>query len=814
MTRYTQKTSGALLGMAFVICTGLAFSSVAAAPSPGKASNDSETSGAGGEGAGKTQPDKKTTRIQLTFPDQVELKTVLDYVSSRLNTNILYDQEVGSRRVTIRSPKPVRSDQLLPLLRSMLRFRGFVLSEAEAGAWYKVRPADELAKAGQWVKAKEAQQAADHRVVTSVIELEHIQAKRFKELANPFLSQGGGNVISLPGGQRLVVTDYARVLKTIERLKRHADRPGARRKWKIYHLKKASPPQIDGTLQSLLSAKPAPNAPGSGGGSGGGSDKVKAVPIPQLEGYLLTGTPKQIREAEALIAALDQKKETVSRFYEIEHTSPQRAATLLRQLLKPKQAGKQQGDWTITTDTEGGSLLVTCSPAIHKQIEQWLKQKVDVESAGETTASGISTRVFPVKFAQADELASTLRNVFSGGSTTGNLNLTSEDGGSNGTGASEPSAGGDTGITDADEVAGGEAGQDESTAGGSEAGGATAGGDSVGGTSGGSEGSESSGASGGSLFGGEESPISLTVDKPTNSIIATGPPSYLRQIERLIKRLDHHRPQVLIEATIVTMSATETLDLGAEFQFLSNENGQLDQGALTSFGLSELEAATGSAEATFGSGLNAVLMRAGEVNILLKALQTKLNAKVVAEPQLLVADNQTGSLNSFDEEPFTSVNAGDTISTTSFGGYAEAGTELELTPHISESDIVHLDYRVQTSSFTGSSTNANLPPPRSTDSVTSRVTIPTGYTLLVGGLKRENDRTSREQVPILGDMPVLGRLFESRSDNDSQTVLYIFLKPVIHREDRFAYLRYQSRQALEAADIPSDAPKLTMEPLK
>jgi type II secretory pathway component GspD/PulD (secretin) len=63
-------------------------------------------------------------------------------------------------------------------------------------------------------------------------------------------------------------------------------------------------------------------------------------------------------------------------------------------------------------------------------------------------------------------------------------------------------------------------------------------------------------------------------------------------------------------------------------------------------------------------------------------------------------------------------------------------------------------------------------------------------------------------------MPVLGRLFESRSDNDSQTVLYIFLKPVIHREDRFAYLRYQSRQALEAADIPSDAPKLTMEPLK
>ena len=68
-------------------------------------------------------PDQ-ANKIQLTFPDNVQLKTVIDYVAARLGINILYDESMVKRGLTIRSPVPVEKEQLLTLLRSGLRFRG------------------------------------------------------------------------------------------------------------------------------------------------------------------------------------------------------------------------------------------------------------------------------------------------------------------------------------------------------------------------------------------------------------------------------------------------------------------------------------------------------------------------------------------------------------------------------------------------------------------------------------------------------------------------------------------------------------------
>jgi len=732
-------------------------------------------------------------KIQLTFPDEVELDTVIDYVAKRLNENILYGRQVASERVTIRAPRPVASDELIPLLRSVLRFRGFVLVKAKERDAWRIEQDDDLIEQGRWLEPGRAADDAD-QVVTTLVSLDHMNQEPFRQLIEPFMTSGGGNVAELPGGKALVITHYARVIETVKRLKKHADRAGLEQTWEIYELEHAGPEQIDGTLQSLLDATPAVT-------QGAGDDQqFRAVPIASLQSYLLSGTSKQIKQAKTMIETLDEARPVDVRFYQLEHTSAERAAKLLEELIRPMRQRGVVDQFKVTPDAEGGAILVTAPPKLHEQVSRWLEQNVDTQR--QSGPSGTATRVYPVKFAEADELVQTIREVFSKqGAHPAQLADSDADAAVETEPDSADSPGGESmketeGVQQLDPFK-----RDEETDSASD------------------DGPEEGQAAPPTrpepdTEEKDEVPIGLTVDTPTNSIIASGPRGYLAQVSQLIDRLDHHQPQVLIEATIVSLNASDTLDLGVEVQYLDPDNGELATGVLSSFGLSQTDAETGETTASIGSGLNAVLLRSGEVNVMMRALQTRMDAKVVAKPRLLVSDNETGTLNSFDEEPFTSLNAGETVSTTSFGGYVEAGTELELTPHISESDVVHLDYRVRTSSFTGSSTEPNIPPPRSTDSVNSQVTIPSGYTLLVGGLTRQDHRDSREQVPVLGDIPIAGALFRSTNDSNSQTILYAFLKPVIHREDQFSYLRYQSQQAFEQADVDGDVPPLEMETLR
>jgi type IV pilus assembly protein PilQ len=181
---------------------------------------------------------------------------------------------------------------------------------------------------------------------------------------------------------------------------------------------------------------------------------------------------------------------------------------------------------------------------------------------------------------------------------------------------------------------------------------------------------------------------------------------------------------------------------------------------------------------------------------------------------VLVNDNNVGTLSSISEFPYASVNASQTVATTSFGDYAQAGTEITVTPHISEADYLQLEYSVVLSSFTGNPVTqggTTLPPPRKSDSVQSQVTIPDGSTIVVGGLNRRNFSQGVDQIPFLGDIPVLGYLFSNRNNMDSSTTLFVFIRPVILRDDKFADLKFLSESSLRDAELPGDYP--TSEPL-
>ena len=195
-------------------------------------------------------------------------------------------------------------------------------------------------------------------------------------------------------------------------------------------------------------------------------------------------------------------------------------------------------------------------------------------------------------------------------------------------------------------------------------------------------------------------------------------------------------------------------------------------------------------------------------NAVIKALAQDTHATVRSAPRVLVNDNAVGLLASIAEQPYSSVNASTTVATTSFGGYADAGTTITLTPHISEGDYLQLEYAVELSSFTGTANPATgQPPPRQTDRVASKVTIPDGSTIIVGGLTRRETNRDVNKVPLLGDIPFLRLLFSSRGNTERTETLFVFLRPTILRDESFVDLRNLSDGDLKDAGIPTDLPQ-------
>ncbi len=300
----------------------------------------------------------------------------------------------------------------------------------------------------------------------------------------------------------------------------------------------------------------------------------------------------------------------------------------------------------------------------------------------------------------------------------------------------------------------------------------------------------------------------MTADPHTNSIIVAGPPDVQRLYEQLIRSLDKRRPQVLIECTIVTLDTTDNFNFGVE---IGKDGGAGSNQLITfsSFGLSTPNPQTGRLTLVPGAGFNEALISSGIANVIVQALKQNSRARVTSSPKILVNDNNLGTLNSLSEFPYASVNASNTVATTSFGDYAQAGTEITVTPHISESDYLQLEYSVSLSSFTGSPITqggTTLPPPRKSDTVQSQVTIPDGSTIIVGGLNQRNYTYTKNAVPVLGQVPLLEYLFSSRSKMDETTTLFVFIRPVILRDDKFADLKFLSDEDVRQAGVPADLP--------
>jgi type II secretory pathway component GspD/PulD (secretin) len=296
----------------------------------------------------------------------------------------------------------------------------------------------------------------------------------------------------------------------------------------------------------------------------------------------------------------------------------------------------------------------------------------------------------------------------------------------------------------------------------------------------------------------------VIADVNTNSVIVVGDLAVQTLYEGLIHKLDQRRPQVVIETTLVILDTSHNFTLGVEIAKTSGSDPQVL--TFSSFGLSTVDKTTGRLTISPSIGFNGVVFSPHVADIIVQALEKTGRAKVLSAPKILVNDNATGRISSTVQQPYQSVNASTTVATTSFGGFVEAGTAIQVTPHISNDNHLQLEYSIELSSFQGQAAQ-NLPPPRAQNTVQSTVMLPDGDTIVTGGLSRQDVNHSIDQVPLLGDIPLLGGLFRSEVDSDAKSTLFVFIRPVVLRDDRFADLKDLSEQDRVKAGIPSDLPQ-------
>jgi general secretion pathway protein D len=293
----------------------------------------------------------------------------------------------------------------------------------------------------------------------------------------------------------------------------------------------------------------------------------------------------------------------------------------------------------------------------------------------------------------------------------------------------------------------------------------------------------------------------VAADASTNTIIVIGPPSVQDAYEELIEFLDRRPQQVLIEARVVILDTTDDYSLGVEVS-VGDRSGERRLLEFTSFGLSDVDPVSGALSLIPGRGLNWTLVDPSQADVVLRALASHRRARVTSTPRILVNDNKTGTLASVAEVPFTSVNASQTVATTSFAGFAEAGTSIEVTPRISDEDLLQLEFTVSLNSFTGPGGDG-VPPPRQTDELSSEVTIPDGHTVIIGGL---NTSGSQDGIPFIENIPILKELTSITTKNSSNATLFFFLRPIILRDDKFEDLKFISESDAAKAGIQGAFP--------
>lgn len=279
-------------------------------------------------------------------------------------------------------------------------------------------------------------------------------------------------------------------------------------------------------------------------------------------------------------------------------------------------------------------------------------------------------------------------------------------------------------------------------------------------------------------------PVSIKADAKSNALLVLASPADYRAVEEAIAKLDVPSRQVLIEATIAEVALTDNMSYGIRWFF---ETGIGDYRAAVGFNAPP-------PQQVGGQGLSmAIFNNAGEVRLFFDILGAATNVKFLSAPQVVVVDNQTANFRVGDQIPIVTRASQSTVSPdapiVTEVEYRDTGTLLTVKPRIDAGGMVNLTISQEVSTPGASAAGSN--PPIAQRNINSTVVVQSGQTVVLGGLIRENRLKSRTGVPGLMDMPVLGGLFRSTTDDIARSELIITVTPRVIQNP------YEYQQATE-----------------
>ena len=281
---------------------------------------------------------------------------------------------------------------------------------------------------------------------------------------------------------------------------------------------------------------------------------------------------------------------------------------------------------------------------------------------------------------------------------------------------------------------------------------------------------------------------SALIDPATNTLIINDVQSVIQKFNALIEELDVPARQVMVEARIVEASDTLSRELGVKFGGARNGNTSWGNNWNNGIERNDRGVKTGAnGSVTFAPNVNLPVASAvgsiavvrsfssGILGLELTAAETEGRSKTISTPRVLTQDRQEAEIKQGYQVPYTTRDS-DGSTTTSF---KDAVMSLKVLPRITPDNKIIMDVTINKDTPDNTYQSSEGEPSIRTQSVKTQAMIEDGGTLVVGGVYQEVIQNNVKKVPVLGDLPVLGNLFKTRSRNNSRNELLFFITPRI-----------------------------------
>jgi general secretion pathway protein D len=520
----------------------------------------------------------------------------------------------------------------------------------------------------------------------------------------------------------------------------------------LVHLQYTSASTVAKTAESFLSR------PGA----------IRVVPSRNL--LLIQGTTAERQAALDAVATFDVEwlqNQSVG-VYPLKSTSPETMIGELERIFETNEGGSGQGIVRFQPVSRMNAVMVvTKNPKLLTQTTQWISR------LDRSDTTGTTLRTFRLKNGNATQVAKILNDIFGGqrsgasadgaakqiapGVDSSQSRLDSLDRGSS-SGSATPPTGSGSDNHAANPIAAAFSAFSDRKDGDS---------DATGG---------SSAASGGNPQRGTFQNLRITADAVNNAVVVYSNQEDYRIVERAVRDLDRPQMQVAIDATVAEVTLTDQLQFGVQAFLNSN------QASVGLFGAAQV-AAQSAAQSTLlqtvAPGLNLVLGSQAQPRVILNALSTITDVKVLSSPSIVAMDNQPALLQVGDEIPITTSSA--TVISNSATPIVntiqmrDTGIILKVLPHVHSNGAIQLEIDQEISGVVNPD-QQTLTPTISQRRVHSTVSVISGQTVLLAGLISVNDQKTKSSVPGLQDIKFIGDLLGNTSSTKTKSEIIIFIK--------------------------------------